>query len=308
MCRWSVAAHIVPPSPAVSLEQRDVRVTLCCLAGGPTPPKARTWFTVVGLYAVQVAFEVTDPSSGSIMKPDQASVIISSSSTGKDIVSLASSTQSGNHVEATFSWAQWQREHGAIEPNETFKLSIAVGNLSPHMAERYSVASLQFVKPSKEAPRAGVATQPSKVDKVEDRIAEAKSSMAVKKEIYHLHPPETTMVSPVISIVFTAIVASPLAVAVYAMVYAAGANARGFFTSRNIVLAVVFHAGIAAILAVHVAFWLKFNLMQIAPVLACVELTTLLAGIKLSAKARSDQHHAAPSASSSITETSKKMN
>lgn len=176
-----------------------------------------------------------------------------------------------------FEWSTWENQFGAIKDGEAFEMSVALGNRSPAIAHKTSLASIIFISGPKP-------TQiPGKIPVI-DRIARVLASLSIMPEIVHQFRPEEKMVAAPFSVVWAALVFVPVVVSVLLMIRC-GANLKGYSESRASAKFVsnLFHLGILSIVVVQLAFWLRFNLMQILPVLVPLELMTLALGIKLSA-------------------------
>lgn len=213
-----------------------------------------------------------------MLEPDQVSVIVSKKQEGpggQNVVSFAS--MKDGKMMATFDWSVWEGQFGSIGDRDTFEMSITVGNRSPPVSFQTTLASLAYLPGPKP-------TQiPGKVP-VTTRIANVIASLSIMPEISHKFRPEEKMVAAPISVMFAAFMFVPVVLSVGLMIKS-GANLRGYVESHGSVsfIANMFHLGIASIIAIQIAFWLKYNLMQILPILVPVELITLALGIKLSA-------------------------
>lgn len=224
-------------------------------------------------------FEVVD-ASGKPLKPDQASLIVSSSVGEKNIVSFAAPTQSGDYMECKFMWDTWQNQYGPILAGTKFDLSVAVGRLAPALSVETKLGSIFF------AGAHGKAAAPtgSRDSVASQRISKIAASTALKREIVHHQQPEVQMVTPILSTACAIIVALPSLFG-FSYIIHQGANVEDLSTgsAQKKALSALFHGGIAAVLVLQLAFWTRFTLLQILPVLLTVEVCTLLVGIKCSA-------------------------
>lgn len=230
------------------------------------------------------------------MEPDQASLIVSKKqeTSGKNIVSFAS-VKNGKMV-GTFDWSAWENRFGVIEDGEMFEMSIAIGNGSPAGAHQTTLASLVHLL----GPKPTLA--PGQVP-VTSRIAKTVESISTMPEIVHQFRPEEKMVASPVSAVCALLMFAPVVFSVGVMVKS-GANLKGYDESHGSVrfIANMFHLGTLSIIAIQLAFWLKFNLMQILPVLVPVQLVTVALGIKLSSMIS-----AQPAAASTDTASKKQL-
>lgn len=222
---------------------------------------------------MQVRFSV----SGVSTPLDQASIIVSRQGDVKNIVAFATKNKDGS-LEGTFSWDDWENQFGPIvqdgQGQGEWDVSIAIGHSSPETALLTPVAMLAHAPGPVSPPLPG--TVP-----VKTRIADVSASLSQKQEITHQFRPEEKMVAAPVSFFFTAVTMLPTVAALGLMVHV-GANVKGYYMQQRAEVANLFHAGVIGIIAIHVAFWIKFNLMQILPVLIPVEVATVLLGIKLS--------------------------
>jgi hypothetical protein len=217
---------------------------------------------------LQIRFDI----SGLSTPLDQASVIVSRQGDARNIVGFASKNTDGS-FEGTFSWDDWENQFGPIVQGE-WDVSIAIGHSSPKTALLKKVATLTY------APGPASPALPGTVP-VKARIADVTASLSQKPEIIHQFRPEETMVAAPVSFFFTAVIMLPTGAALGLMMHL-GANVKGYYMQERANVANLFHAGVIAIIAIHLAFWIKFNLIQILPVLIPVEVATVLLGIKLS--------------------------
>ncbi|KAL4447820.1 hypothetical protein ABPG75_005039 [Micractinium tetrahymenae] len=87
-------------------------------------------------------------------------------------------------------------------------------------------------------------------------------------EIVHMHRAPERRAPALVSLLFALVALAPLG-AFVVLALRAGANLKGFPTDgAGFLSAAGFHAGLAAILALYVLFWLRLNLMQTLPILA----------------------------------------
>lgn len=230
--------------------------------------------------------------SGKSVVPDQASLIVSKKGSERNIVTFASA-RDGRMV-GSFSWGLWENQFGSISPGESFDLTVAIG--SPELVFKAPLTSLVY------RPGPKIAPVPGQIPTV-TRIKDTLSSLAVMPEIIHQFRPEEKMVAVPVSLGYVAVVLAPTLVSIGYM-YKVGANWKALSHASMEVqlLANLFHIGIASIVIIHLAFWLKYNLLQILPVLVPVEIVTMLVGIKLSSVSSASNG----SISASSEETSKK--
>jgi hypothetical protein len=235
--------------------------------------------------------------SGKSVVPDQASLIVSKKGSDRNIVTFAAA-RDGRMV-GTFSWALWENQFGSISPGESFDMTVAVGNTSPELVFKAPLTSLLY------SPGPKIAPIPGQIPTV-TRIKDTLSSLAAMPEIIHQFRPEEKMVAVPVSLGYVAIVLAPTLVSIGYM-YKVGANWKALSNASTEVqlLANLFHMGIASIVIIHLAFWLKYNLLQILPVLVPVEMVTMLVGIKLSSVS-SASNGSRPAAASSAETSSKK--
>ncbi|PSC69378.1 dolichyl-diphosphooligosaccharide-glycosyltransferase subunit 2 [Micractinium conductrix] len=103
-------------------------------------------------------------------------------------------------------------------------------------------------------------------------------------EIRHMHRAPERRAPAAVSLLFTGVVAAPLA-AFLLLALRAGANVKAFPTDgAGFLLAVAFHGGLAAICALYLLFWLRLNLMQTLPILAVLAALTAGFGSNLLAR------------------------
>jgi oligosaccharyltransferase complex subunit delta (ribophorin II) len=82
-----------------------------------------------------------------------------------------------------------------------------------------------------------------------------------KPEILHQHRQPERRAPAVVSLFFSLLALAPLA-AYVVMALSLGANLKGFPSGAAFLPAAAFHAGLAAICALYLLFWLQLNLMQ----------------------------------------------
>ena len=238
--------------------------------------------------------------SGGVIEPDQASLIVSKKQqTGKNVVSFAS-VKSGKMV-GMFDWSIWENQFGTIRDGETFELSVVVGSSSPARAFQTTLAALVYLS----GPKPTLA--PGQVP-VTARIAKTVSSISMMPEIAHQFRPEEKMVAAPVSLAFAALMFAPVIFSIGLMIKS-GANLKGLreFHGSARVIASMFHLGTAIIIVIQLAFWLKFNLVQILPVLVPVQLITLALGIKLSAMTTAGSKSVATSTDTTTTVSKKNL-
>lgn len=218
--------------------------------------------------------------SGKPLKPDHATLIVSSGAGEKNIVSFAAPTQSGDYMECKFMWDTWQNQYGPILAGTKFDLSVAVGRLAPAFTVETKLGSISFAGAHGKSP----APTGSRDSIISQRISKIAAATALKREITHHQQPDVQMVSPVISAACAFFVALPSLFG-FSYIMNQGANVEDLSTgsSQKKALSALFHGGIAAVLVLQLAFWTRFTLLQILPVLITVEICTLLVGIKCSA-------------------------
>jgi hypothetical protein len=226
-----------------------------------------------------VRFEVVD-ASGKPIKPDQATLIVSSGAGEKNIASFAAPTQSGDYMECKFMWDTWQNQYGPILAGTKFDLSVAVGSLAPPLSVETKLGSIFFAG----AHGKSSASTGSRDSIASQRISKIAASSALKREIIHQQRPEVQMVTPIISTACALLVALPSLLG-FSYIIKQGANVEDLSTgsAQKKALSALFHGGIAAVLVLQLAFWTRFTLLQILPALVTVEICTLLVGIKCSA-------------------------
>jgi hypothetical protein len=210
--------------------------------------------------------------------PDQASVIVHrhASDPEKNLVVFARPS-TGGRMDAKFDWSAWNNQFGDVQHGEEFDVSIAVGSRSPPIAKKENVATLTFAKGPAAAPIPGVVS-------VSDRIAKVAAALSVKPEILHMFRAEERMVAPVVSFAFSLLIVMPIFASLL-LIIRNGAGTQGLrsLPGHIQVMAVLFLAGVAAVLVVEFTFWLgMFNLLQVFPTLMALEIFTFLLGIKLS--------------------------
>ncbi|KAI7837704.1 hypothetical protein COHA_008497 [Chlorella ohadii] len=98
-----------------------------------------------------------------------------------------------------------------------------------------------------------------------------------KPEIVHQHRQPERRAPAVVSLFFSLVALAPLAAYVVAALRI-GANLKGFPTGASFLPAAAFHAGLAAICALYLLFWLQLNLMQTLPILAILGVVTAVFG------------------------------
>lgn len=216
----------------------------------------------------------------------------------KNVVSFAS-VQSGKMV-GIIDWAAWENQFGSIADGEVFELSVVIGNSSPASAYQTTLASLVYVPGPKP-------TQPPGQIPATSRIAKTVASLSIMPEIAHQFRPDEKMVAAPISLAYAILIFSPVIVSVGLMIRS-GANLKGYGETHGSVrfVASMFHLGSVVIIAIQFAFWFKYNLMQILPVLVPVQLVTLALGIKLSAMKAATSKAVATSTTDTTDTVSKK--
>lgn len=98
-----------------------------------------------------------------------------------------------------------------------------------------------------------------------------------KPEITHQHRQPERRAPAVVSLFFSLVALAPLA-AFLLVALQLGANLKGFPSGASFLPAAAFHAGLAAICALYLLFWLQLNLMQTVPILVALGAATAVFG------------------------------
>ena len=97
-------------------------------------------------------------------------------------------------------------------------------------------------------------------------------------EITHMHRQPERRTPALVSLVFVAVVAAPVALYLLVVGPLCGANLGAFPTGAAALPALAFHAGLAAIMGLYLLFWTSLNLLQTVPLLAVLASATAVFG------------------------------
>ena len=150
----------------------------------------------------------------------------------------------------------------------TFSLSLILGNRQPNAAIIWKVAS-QITLLHQPGPDGNQPTDSKSV---------LETLIIPKPEIKHAHRPAEKRAPAWISYIFTTLSGASTAAFCY-LALMLGGNCKGIGGKEsNLVLNLIIHIFIAAILALLLLFWLRFNLLQVLPFLIVCEAGLLVLG------------------------------
>ncbi|KDD72792.1 hypothetical protein H632_c2893p1 [Helicosporidium sp. ATCC 50920] len=205
-----------------------------------------------------LTFMLLDSDTRAAVVPEQALLRLKGAESS---IHVSASPRDGGMLVFSFSPTDALRHTGGS--SGSFAADVLLGDAAEgqEVAIHWALADVILDKGSRSSqPGAASAPAPNAEDEPNEGGTED-----LLPEIKHVMRPPAPRSSIIMSLLGTAAVTAPLLLFVYATMNVMGANFKTFPTDRRCVPAAVFHASLAALAVLYLAFWIRLRLVDVVP-------------------------------------------
>eukprot|EP00271_Cylindrocystis_brebissonii_P015422 TRINITY_DN38313_c0_g1_i1.p1 TRINITY_DN38313_c0_g1~~TRINITY_DN38313_c0_g1_i1.p1 ORF type:complete len:677 (+),score=155.40 TRINITY_DN38313_c0_g1_i1:117-2147(+) len=226
--------------------------------------KAPKTVSATHLQKLRLSFQLATDDSGTVYHPQQVFLTLTHEDSGTDHLFVVPHSKGKYSLDLDL--LKQMAPFYYLSGSYTLQLSVGDARLDNSFVWTLAIADLDFPDAPDSAPRAPV------------KKALLSAKFGPQKEIQHLFRVPEKRPPLAVSYAFVALILLPLVGFIVGLHYI-GVNFRAFPTEGlPAVSAVAFHLGIAAILILYVAFWVKVNLFTTLKVLLGLALLTAIPG------------------------------